>query len=136
MPIDIIKKSSASSKKVSQKKKTILIVEDDPLSAKLLDKIFENSNYNIEHVGDGPDAIEFLKTAKSDIVLMDIKLPSLSGFKTVEEIRKFNKSIPIIAQTANAIYNDREKAREVGFTDYLLKPIDAEELLNIIKKYS
>jgi len=66
---------------------------------------------------------------------MDVKMPVMDGHEATKEIRKINKDVIIIAQTANALIGDQEKALAVGCNDYIAKPIDSELLLEIINKY-
>ena len=67
---------------------------------------------------------------------MDIKMAGLSGLDATRKIREFNKSIPIIAQTAYSLSGDRELALEAGCNDYIAKPINRKELQTLIKKYT
>jgi CheY-like chemotaxis protein len=66
---------------------------------------------------------------------MDIKMPEMNGYQATREIRKFNKEVIIIAQTAFALIGDREKAIESGCNDYLTKPFDRDVIAEIVKKY-
>jgi len=66
---------------------------------------------------------------------MDIRMPEMDGYEATRQIRKFNKDVIIIAQTAYALAGDREKAIAAGCDDYITKPIKADELKQIIKKY-
>ena len=66
---------------------------------------------------------------------MDIKMPIIGGYEATKEIRKFNKEVIIIAQTAYSLPGDREKAFEAGCNDYISKPIDKEVLMGLIEKY-
>jgi len=81
-----------------------------------------------------------VKIAKenSDIslIMIDIKMPGMSGLDATMQIRKFNNMVPIIAQTAYTLWGDRDKAIEAGCNDYLTKPIKTNELINIIEKYT
>jgi len=70
-----------------------------------------------------------------DLILMDIQMPELNGYEATRQIRKFNKDIVIIAQTAYGLSSDREKALEAGCTDYIAKPINKKALLSLIQKY-
>ncbi|MFD1293196.1 response regulator [Lutibacter holmesii] len=115
--------------------KKILIVEDDEISAVYLNEILKNENAKVIHVKNGEDAIEFCKSnADVDIVLMDIKMHGINGYEAAKEIRKFNKEIIIIAQTAFTFSEIKKKSIEVGCNDFILKPINKEELLQKIKK--
>jgi CheY-like chemotaxis protein len=70
-----------------------------------------------------------------DMVLMDVNLPILNGHEATKEIRTFNKHVTIIAQTANAMTGDKEKALEAGCTDFITKPIKAKLLLDKVSFY-
>ena len=70
-----------------------------------------------------------------DLILMDIRMPEMSGYEATRQIRKFNKEVIIIAQTAYGLSGDREKAIEAGCNDYIAKPINKDELLSLIQKY-
>jgi CheY-like chemotaxis protein len=66
---------------------------------------------------------------------MDIKMPVLNGYDATRQIRTFNKDVVIIAQTAYGLDGEREKAKEAGCTDYILKPINKDQLIQVITKY-
>jgi CheY-like chemotaxis protein len=70
-----------------------------------------------------------------DLVLMDIKMPEMDGYKATRQIRKFNKDVAIIAQTAYALTGDREKALKAGYNDYISKPYNSASLTEVMKKY-
>ncbi len=123
-------------KKMPNKEINILIVEDDVISCKLLQKIVKRKYENISTTVTAIEAIDALKSKKHfDLVLMDIKLPKMDGLAATKEIRKFNKDIVIIAQTAYAFKDDHIKALEAGCNDYISKPIDDKKLLDIIEKF-
>lgn len=67
-----------------------------------------------------------------DLILMDIKLPEMNGYEATKEIRKFNKKVKIIAQTAYALSGDEDKALEAGCDSYISKPVKMEKLLDTI----
>jgi len=116
--------------------KSILIVEDDKNSLFLIKEFLKPFNLNIQHVGDGDEAVEYIRVnPETKLVLMDIRLPSMGGHEATAEIRKFNTTIPIIAQTANAMLGDKEKALNSGCNDYITKPIDPNKLLSMVGKY-
>jgi len=116
--------------------KKILIVEDDVFSAEYLVEVLSETNVKTFVLKNGKEAVEFVKNnAGIDLILMDIQLPGLSGDKATLEIRKFNKDIPIIAQTAHAMSDDREKYLKAGCDDYLAKPILITDLFLLLKKY-
>ena len=114
----------------------ILIAEDEPYNVKLLEEYLENSNIQIICTSNGIDTVEKVK-ANSNIalVLMDIKMPLMDGFEATMRIRSFNKSIPIIAQTAYSKRADKKKALSCGCNEYLVKPIYKNQLLDLLNKY-
>jgi len=84
----------------------------------------------------GIEAVQLCKNnSEVNLVLMDIKMPEMNGYDATREIRKFNKDLVIIAQTAYAMPGDKEKAIEVGCNDYISKPINKKLLLEIISKH-
>ncbi|MFW6364753.1 MAG: PAS domain S-box protein [Bacteroidota bacterium] len=117
----------------------ILVVEDDMLSSKFLEAILEDTGASIVFTKDGNDALEEVKNNKVDIVLMDIQLPGMSGNETTRQIKEINMNIPVIAQTAHAMAEDKSKSMDAGCDDYLTKPIDMQVLLDkmdtLLKKY-
>jgi len=127
-------KTENNKKPLSQVK--ILVVEDDEVSADFLQIILMNVATNIIKVNSGEKAIELCKTHPDiNVVLMDIKMPGISGFEATKRIREFNKEIIIIAQTAYALSGDKEKAIEMGCNDYIAKPVKQTELIELITKY-
>lgn len=109
----------------------ILVVEDDPVSFLLLKEIFKPTNYQIFHAENGQEGVRFAKEHSDiDLILMDVNLPLLNGHDATREIRSFNATIPIIAQTANAMMGDKEKALDAGCSDFITKPIQAKVLLD------
>lgn len=120
----------------SFKDKTVLICEDDKNSRDLLSLILSNLNFNIITACDGVEAVEmFKKNPNIDLVMLDIQMPRLNGYKTLAEIRKIsNKKIPVIAQTAFAMTHEIKKIIDSGFDDYISKPIVLESLTEILSK--
>lgn len=116
--------------------KKLLIVEDDFFSTEYLIEALSETQAEIKIAKDGVTAIELLKNNTDfDLVLMDIQLPGISGEEATKQIRKFNKEIPIIAQTAHAMVNDKENYLAAGCNDYLSKPILMDDLFEVLRKY-
>ena len=114
----------------------ILIVEDDEASELLITEILRNYCKDILKAKTGLEAIELCRQNPDiDLVLMDIQLPEINGYKATQEIRKFNRDVIIIAQTAFALSGDREKAISKGCNDYISKPVRRERLVEIINKH-
>ena len=118
------------------KKLKIVITEDDEASAQLISIISQSIVKEIINVSNGKEAVEACRNHPDiDMVLMDIQMPEMNGYEATREIRKFNKDIIIIAQTAFAMVGDKEKALASGCNEYLSKPIIRNELFSIIKQY-
>ena len=114
--------------------KTILIVEDDPLSSKFLEAILEDTGADILLAKDGKEAIDITKEHENlDMILMDIQLPGMNGNEATKEIRKIRTNMPVIAQTAHAMPEDKRKSLEAGCDDYITKPINMDLLLDKIE---
>ncbi|MBI9037410.1 MAG: PAS domain S-box protein [Bacteroidales bacterium] len=117
------------------KKINILIVEDEEFSDYHLSIILKNISKEVFHACTGNQAVELCQSNQNlDLILMDIKLPLMNGYKATRKIREFNKDVKIIAQTAYALPGDREKALEAGCDDYITKPINKDELIGIIER--
>jgi CheY-like chemotaxis protein len=118
------------------KKLNILIAEDDPTSEILISLMVNTFGREILRVDTGTAAVEACRQNPDiDLVLMDIQMPELGGYEATRQIREFNKTVVIIAQTAYGLSGDREKALEAGCNDYIAKPINKNELLGLIQNY-
>lgn len=115
--------------KVSYPKLNILIVEDDEFNAEYLVEILSDTNNNVTQTRYGRKAVEICRQQEIDLVLMDIRLPDITGYEAIKQIRELNREIKIFVQTAYATPEDKQKAFDVGCDDYLSKPIRKELLL-------
>ncbi len=118
--------------------KRVLIVDDDIRNIFALSTVLEDHEVHVFSADNGRDAIRLLREEKHiDIVLMDIMMPEMDGIDTMRAIRKIPtlKPLPIIAVTAKAMKGDREKCIEAGAWDYLSKPVDAEQLLAVLRAW-
>lgn len=114
----------------------ILVVEDNQISYKLIEAHLRKKDLHLIHAFDGYEALKiFESTADINLVLMDIQLPSISGLDVTREIRKTNKIIPIIATTANVFDEDRHACEEAGCSHFISKPINFDDLIEIMKQY-
>jgi CheY-like chemotaxis protein len=114
----------------------VLIVEDDKPSELLIEFVIKKFCKVILIVRNGFDAVRTcLKNPDIDLVLMDILLPQMNGYDATRQIRQFNKDVVIIAQTAYAMTEDREKAIAAGCNDYISKPFSRAQLTEIIQKH-
>ena len=119
---------------IDLKGKKVLV--DNKLNLKVATRLLTPYNLEIVTSESGFDAIELLKNNKYDIILMDDMMPKMSGTETLKEIQK-NELYdgPVVALTANALTGMKEKYIELGFTDYLAKPIEKAELNRVLKTY-
>lgn len=114
----------------------ILLVEDDETSLNYISIITEPISNETIVVSSGMAAVEACKnTPDINLILMDIQMSGMNGYEATRQIRQFNKEAIIIAQTAFALAGDKEKAIKAGCNDYISKPINETELLNLINKY-
>jgi CheY-like chemotaxis protein len=114
----------------------VLIVEDNPMNMRLIEMILKSDNYLLLKARDGEEALAIAAIDHPDLVLMDIRLPKLSGLEVAKRLRKNGKlgHIPIIALTAHAMKGDEEKAIEAGCDGYVSKPIDTRQLPRLVAK--
>jgi signal transduction histidine kinase/CheY-like chemotaxis protein len=118
------------------KKLKILIAEDDENSEMLLTLIVKEYCKEDFHARTGREAVEVCRQHPDiDLILMDIQMPEMNGYYATREIRKFNEKVVIIAQTAYALKDDREKAIESGCNDYISKPISQAVLQDLVNKH-
>jgi HAMP domain-containing protein/signal transduction histidine kinase/CheY-like chemotaxis protein len=116
--------------------KKVLIVDDDVRNIFSLTSMLEDHGMQATFVENGRDAIVALEADPAiDLVLMDIMMPEMDGYETTQAIRQNPrfKSLPIIALTAKAMKGDREKTIAAGASDYIMKPVDAEQLLSLMR---
>ncbi len=117
--------------------KKILVVEDDYICFQLLKEILSETGADIFHTDTVSNTLSWL-TENPDVMLifMDIQLPDMSGLQASAVIHKRFPNIPIIIQTAFALESYMKKSQEIGCTDYLIKPLEAEKVLSTILKYT
>lgn len=119
---------------LNKKEFTILIAEDDDISYEYLEILVASDGINIIHTIDGQETVKAVKeNPEISLILMDIKMPVMNGLEATSEIRKFNKTVPIIAQSAFALEGDRTIAIEAGCNDFLTKPIKKSDLFKKIE---
>lgn len=116
--------------------KTVLIVEDVIHNYKFLVHAIKATKVEILWAKNGKEAYEACKTDKKiHLILMDINMPIMNGYKSIRLIKNLDKNIPIITQTAYAFAGEKEKSFAAGSDDYILKPIRISELLDLMAKY-
>ena len=115
----------------------ILVVEDNELNQEVALGLLESEGFVVEIANNGLEAVEMVSKHAYDIVLMDMQMPVMDGLTATREIRKLDhfKDLPILAMTANAMDQDKEKCAEAGMNDHVAKPIDPDELFNALLKW-
>lgn len=115
----------------------ILVVEDDYTSYMLLEITLKAEGYTVIHAKNGKEAVEYVENTQDiGIILMDIRLPVMSGIAATLAIKKMKPGLPIIAQTAYAFDEEKGQIIAAGCDDYITKPINSVVLLEKIQKYS
>lgn len=118
------------------KNHTILVVEDEEINYFYIKEILLTTNINLLYADNGFAAIEECKKNPGiDLVLMDIKMPVMSGYEATVEIKKIRPYVKVIAQTAYSISDQRAELKESGCDDYLCKPIRPDTLLQSVAKH-
>jgi CheY-like chemotaxis protein/nitrogen-specific signal transduction histidine kinase len=118
------------------KNKVILVVEDDLVNYQFIEALLERSQVQLLHAEDGSQAMELCKTInKIDLILMDIKLPDKNGYQITKEIKAIKGDVPIVALTAFAVNEVREKCLNSGCEEVIAKPVEIELFLSIANKY-
>ncbi|MCD6347009.1 MAG: response regulator [Bacteroidales bacterium] len=118
------------------KDKKILIVDDDMRNVFALTRVFEDKGVLVKKAENGKKALMTLEKDDSfDLILMDIMMPEMDGYEAMKEIRKLSKfkDIPIIALTAKAMKEDKQKCLDAGASDYITKPLDIAKLMSLLR---
>ena len=116
--------------------KKVLIVDDDVRNIFSLTSVLEDHGMDVRFTENGKDAIAALEEDPNvDVVLMDVMMPEMDGYETMKAIREKPefKSLPIIALTAKAMKGDREKCIAAGASDYIMKPVDTDQLISLLR---
>lgn len=136
------RKSSSDRPQKTLAGKRILLAEDNDLNAEIAIELLTEEGLLVDRVSNGVACVEKLEKAAPDfydLILMDIQMPVMNGYDTTRKIRQledpFRSSIPIIAMTANAFAEDRQKALFVGMNDHVAKPVDMNVLIPVLEKH-
>lgn len=113
----------------------VLVVEDEDHNYAYIHEILKRTQATIVRAENGVKAIEKVKQESFDLVLMDIKLPELDGYKATTEIKKIRPSLPVIAQTAFAMEKERIDCLKAGCDDYIAKPYEPSKLIERIRVF-
>ena len=115
--------------------KTILVAEDEMLNWMFIKEMLRKSGAEILRAEDGNQAVKIARKFKPDVILMDIKMPGLNGIEATRKIRTFNKTVPIIAQTAFVMAEEKAESKLVGCNHFVTKPLDRTVIMELIDSY-
>ena len=115
--------------------KNILIVEDTMTSSRFFDAALSRTNANLLWAEDADDAIKIFDDNKIDLVLLDLNLLTTSGFEVLKYIRKKDKNIPVVVQTAYILSGEEEMSFKLGASDFIAKPIKLNQLMETVMKF-
>jgi two-component system, chemotaxis family, sensor kinase CheA len=138
---DIISKTALPQPKIGNNMcqgKRLLLVDDDQRNIYATEAMLEELRLEIDTANDGQQALDMINTGTHyDIVLMDMMMPVMSGYESTRRIRQQPEfdNLPVIAFTAKAMVEDRQKCMDAGANDYITKPVDAENLISLIKTW-
>jgi hypothetical protein len=109
--------------------KTILVVEDDEVNYRFLEIVINRTRAKSLRAATGKEAVDLAFQQDVDLILMDIQIPVIDGYEATRQIKKQKPDIPVIAQTAHALEEERTKCLDSGADDYISKPINRKDLL-------
>jgi len=118
----------------------ILLAEDNAVNQRLALRFLEKAGYRADAVASGREAVKALEVYPYDLVLLDIQMPEMDGYEVARVIRDpgskvFNRAVPIVAMTANAMKGDRKRCIEAGMDDYVSKPVRADKLKEVLRRF-
>ncbi len=118
-------------------KGTILYVEDNPDNRMLVRRVLLAENYKLIEAMNAGEALDVLKTARPNLILMDINMPDMDGYTLTAKIKSMPgfERVPILALTANVMRGDKEKTLEAGCDGYIQKPLDVDQLTREIERF-
>ncbi|AEW00013.1 hypothetical protein A4D02_25000 [Niastella koreensis] len=116
----------------------VLVVEDEPMNMLLISEVLRKMGVEVLKAGNGKEALVMVAVHAPDLVFMDVNMPVMDGFAATRQIRTSTtglSKIPIIALTADAMEEDKERCLESGMNDYISKPFKLEEIYSVVRKY-
>ena len=129
-------KSSLELNDLKLSNKSVLLVEDNKVNQLVAKSMLDKTDIQVEVAENGKEAVEKAKERDFDIILMDLSMPEMGGIEATKLIRKLdNRTMPIVALTANVASSDRSECAEAGMDDFMGKPFESDELLVVLKKW-
>jgi PAS domain S-box-containing protein len=130
--------SRAPAAKSAARPLRVLVAEDNAANQKVTVAILERAGHSVDVVGNGREAVNAVRSAYYDLVLMDLHMPEMDGASAAKAIRAFaggERAVPIIAMTADAMSDARQRCAEAGMDDHIAKPVDLDELNALIARH-
>lgn len=120
-----------------QNQKTVLLVEDNEDNLVVYRTILEHVGFRVIEARDGEEGVSRAKENLPDLILMDISIPKMDGWEATQRLKAFEntKAIPIIALTAHALEEDRQKALQAGCDGYLAKPVEPRRVVQEVERF-
>lgn len=114
--------------------KRILVAEDEPINREILCELLEESGLVVDVAEDGLGALALVRSGAYDLILMDMQMPQMNGLEATRQIRLLpgKAQLPIVATTANAFAEDRERCLAAGMNDFIVKPLQPDHLFAVI----
>lgn len=122
---------------ILDRKHRILVAEDNPINQKVAQAMIEKLGYDVDIVANGLETLDALRLIQYDLVLMDCQMPEMDGFEATRRIRLedsgvLNSHVPIVAMTASAMSDDRNRCLQSGMNDFIAKPVHIQELQKML----
>ncbi len=117
----------------------VLVAEDNVANQKVATRLLEKLGCRVDVAATGAEAVRLLRLLSYDVVFMDCQMPEMDGFEATREIRRqkgLNRKVPIVAMTANAMAGDREECLAAGMDDYVSKPVELEQIVEVLKRWA
>ncbi|HEX9829479.1 MAG TPA: response regulator [Bacteroidota bacterium] len=117
--------------------KHILVVDDEPAWISAITLVLQSKGYMVKSASSGSEALMTLKQYTPDLILSDVRMPDMNGFDFLDSLRKNPAvaSTPVVFLSAIDDFHARKVARELGAVDYILKPVDEQDMLSALEKY-
>lgn len=129
-------KSASLNPSADWSNKTILVVEDEEINFFYIKEALSQTKVNLVYADNGLSALNMVQENPDiDLILMDVKMPILSGYETTRKVKKLRADLPVIAQTAYSLTGEKRKSMEAGCDGYLSKPIRPDELFETVARY-
>lgn len=124
-----------TSPKTAKPKQRILLAEDSADNIALIKAYLRNTDFDVSIASTGREALRLTEKEKFDLILMDLQMPDMDGYIATEQIRQAGVKTPIVALTAHALAEHRERAFQIGFTDFLTKPVLKDSLVEMLARH-